>query len=259
MSDPTDLPTIAQAARHATTLGIMVLPSHYPIPLTAPDEHGRRLACSCGQPGCPAPARHPIQGLTVNHATVNPDRVTAWWADRPNANLATPAGRSLDILELACASPAQQVTDWLDTQGIEPGPIIAAAPNRLHLLVRGSQPTTPRAAPLRDGRLVRVAADTLVLLPPSRRIDGHPVAWQRPFATRAAPLPDGERVWEALVHLPQPTSSTTGTTPSGSTVPPSCPPTSHERRHPRPAGRDRHHHPGHPRSARAGTQARPNT
>jgi hypothetical protein len=201
--DQPGLEPIAETARRYTRLGIMVLPSHYPIRIDGPDQHSRRYACSCGRTRCPTPGKHPIGRLTIAHATVNADRVAAWWAETPSANVATPAGRMFDVLQLTYPRPADQLLDWLNAHGIEPGPVIATAPNLLQFPVRGSEPTVARYTPLHSGRLARLGPDTLVLLPPSQHIDGHIITWHRLFtSSQAAPLPDGEQVWDALAHLP---------------------------------------------------------
>ena len=145
--DQPDLEPIAETARRYTRLGIMVLPSHYPIRIDGPDQHSRRYACSCGRTRCPTPAKHPIGRLTINDATVNLDRVAAWWTETPYANVASPAGRMFDVLQLTYPRPATQILDWLDAHGIEPGPVIATAPNLLQFPVRGSAPTMARYTP----------------------------------------------------------------------------------------------------------------
>jgi hypothetical protein len=50
--------------------------------------------------------------------------------------------------------------------------------------------------------VLRHAPETFVLLPPSKRIDGHVTTWLRPFDERTVMLPDGEELFSALTQLP---------------------------------------------------------
>jgi Bifunctional DNA primase/polymerase, N-terminal len=198
VSDPT-----ADAAHLYTTLGVAILPSHHPVPLPARSEHGRRLyACSCKDPDCTRPACHPIGALTIEHATVNPDRVAAWWTATPKANIATPAGHMLDLIELRRPVAGQHIAAWLAAHGIHAAPIIHSAPAGLQFPVRAGEPAAARYAPLNRGGVLRHPPETLVLLPPSKRIDGHVISWLRPFDERTPMLPDGEELFSALTQLP---------------------------------------------------------
>jgi hypothetical protein len=198
-----DFESNADAARFYTSLGVAVLPSHHPIALPGRSEHGRRLyACSCKNPNCAHPAYHPIGALTIEHATVNPDRVAAWWAANPEANIITPAGHMLDLIELRRPLPAEHVTAWLAAHGINPAPIIHNGPGSLQFPVRASEPPAARYAPLSRGGVLRHAPERLILLPPSKRIDGHVTTWLRPFDERTVMLPNGEELFSALTHLP---------------------------------------------------------
>ncbi len=195
------------AARYYTTLGLAVIPSYHADPLPALDQHGRPLfACSCRVPQCPTPARHTIGALTAGRATTNTSRVAAWWVGMPDANIAMPAGRMCDVLELRYQAPAEQVAIWLAARSLEPGPIIQASPDRLQFLVRSNEldQGAVRMVRLTDGELRWLGPDALVLLPPSQTSTGHVTGWARPFATRVPLLPDAEGVFDALARLPSP-------------------------------------------------------
>jgi hypothetical protein len=203
MPDPFDFDSKADAARFYTTLGVAVLPSHHPLPLSGRNQHGRRLyACSCATPDCSGPACHPIGALTVDHATVNPDRIAAWWAATPNANILTPAGHMLDIIELHRPTLPEHVAAWLAAHDLDATPIIHGAPGQLHFPVRAGEPAPARYAPLNRGGVFHRPPGTLILLPPSQRIDGHVTAWLWPFDERTVVLPDGEELFAALAQLP---------------------------------------------------------
>jgi Bifunctional DNA primase/polymerase, N-terminal len=201
--DALDFEANADAASFYTSLGVAVLPSHHPIALPGRSDHGRRLyACSCKAPDCARPACHPIGALTIEHATVNPDRVAAWWAASPEANIVTPAGHMLDFIELRRPLPAEHLTAWLAAHGIHAAPIIHSAAGSLRFPVRASEPATARYAPLSRGGVLRHAPESLILLPPSKRIDGHVSTWLRPFDQRTVILPVGEELFSALTQLP---------------------------------------------------------
>jgi len=131
-----------EAALDYIVRGIAILPSHYPVQPT-PTDQSQQLACSCGNPACALPAGHPFGTVTIHDATVSAARVARWWLAFPEANIATPAGISFDVLALRHPGPAEQIVMWLAGQGIEPGPIITAGPGHLRFPVRGSDRTRP--------------------------------------------------------------------------------------------------------------------
>jgi hypothetical protein len=93
---------------------------------------------------------------------------------------------------------------WLAGQGIEPGPIITAGPGHLRFPVRGSDPDAPSTDQTEHDGLQRLTPGTLILLPPSRLIDGATATWLQPFDNRTVLLPDGQRLFDALAQLPGP-------------------------------------------------------
>jgi hypothetical protein len=195
-------PTNVTAAQDAIRYGIAVLPSHYPIrPSTRrqPD----RLACSCGIPDCPTPARHPIGTITSEQATCNLAQITGWWTAHPNANPATIAGRTFAVIQARYPGDPDHVAAWLDASDLEPGPVIVGGPGLLQFPARGAIAAAARTSPLPHGGGVDWLADgTLVLLPPSRLTSGSIVRWLRPFQDRTVLLPDGEALFRALTRLP---------------------------------------------------------
>lgn len=192
-----------EAALDYIVRGIAILPSHYPVQPT-PTDQPQRLACSCGNLSCALPARHSLGTLTIHDATVNAARVARWWLAFPEANLATPAGISFDVLALHHPGPAEQIVMWLAAQGIESGPIITAGLGHLRFPVRGSDPAAPSSDKAEHGGLRRLTPGTLVLLPPSRLIDDTATTWLQPFDNRTVLLPDCRRLFEALAQLPEP-------------------------------------------------------
>jgi hypothetical protein len=203
MPDTPSAKSKAEAARQYAKLGIAIAASHYPVGLPDNDAHGlRRLACSCGGGDCPTPASHALDAVPPADPGASPEQGAAWWTHEPQANLAAVTGTVFSALELRHPAPAGHLIDWLVAHGIEPGPALEAAPNTLQFLVG---PTDPAAcyAPLPGGGVLRVAAGSLILLPPSERVDRYPIRWRRHLPAARTAFPDGEELWTILARLPR--------------------------------------------------------
>jgi hypothetical protein len=203
MIDALDFESNADAAPFYTSLGIAILPSHHPAPLPGRSQHGRHLyACSCKNPDCARPACHPIGALTIEHATVNPDRVAAWWAASPDANVLTPSATCSTSSSFAARfRPSMWPRGLPPTASTQPRSSTAHPEAFSSPSVR-AEPATARHAPLSRGGVLRHAPESFILLPPSKRIDGDVTTWLRPFDERTVMLPDGEELFSALSQLP---------------------------------------------------------
>jgi hypothetical protein len=120
MSRP-NLMLLRDAALGYASRGIPVLTLHYPLPhradLQALTSDQRllspavRTSCSCRDPGCGQPAKHPLGSLVphgVKDATTNRARVLAWWTRHPRPTSAWP--------------PATCSTSWTSTAPPAPTP-----------------------------------------------------------------------------------------------------------------------------------------
>ncbi len=69
------------------------------LPLQWPVESAGQLVCSCGDPSCPSPAKHPRISRGCHAASDNPDVIRHWWGQWPGANvgLATSPIVALDV------------------------------------------------------------------------------------------------------------------------------------------------------------------
>jgi hypothetical protein len=203
MTNPTPEPPLQlQAALEYAAHGIAVIASHFPVPAGAasPQQPSGALACSCGRSDCPTPARHPIWTTAVEDATLNAVSLVQWWVGMPDANVATPAGASFDLIEVCHPAPTGQIIRWLAVQGIAVGPVVGAGQTHHQFLVAAGAEGWSFAM-TEHGGLVRLGrSGGLILLPPSRLVDGASGRWLRPIG--AAPLPDGARVYGALARLP---------------------------------------------------------
>ncbi|HEX8930012.1 MAG TPA: bifunctional DNA primase/polymerase [Actinomycetota bacterium] len=191
-----------EAALHYAAAGLPVVASHFPVPLRTSRTPGRpALGCSCGEATCATPARHPVWSLTERDATTATVDLVRWWIGIPDANLATPTAPDLGLVELCHRAPPHLVVGWLAMHGIAAGPLIAAGPGCLQFLViPGSGGWSFRM--VEHGSVLRLGpGGGLVLLPPSRLISGAWTRWLQP-PEQAGPPPDGDRLFEALLHIP---------------------------------------------------------
>ena len=70
--------------------GWSVFPVHYPV-------EGR---CSCGNPDCGSPAKHPMTEHGYKDATTDPTRIRNWWVRWPKANVAIVTGAASQLIVL---------------------------------------------------------------------------------------------------------------------------------------------------------------
>jgi hypothetical protein len=90
----------AVSSQHAAALrlaqaGWPVLACHCPI-------DGR---CSCGDPGCPSPGKHPLSRHGLHDATIDPAVIGSWWHGSRDANPAVrtgarPAGAGIIVVDI---------------------------------------------------------------------------------------------------------------------------------------------------------------
>jgi hypothetical protein len=167
---------LGRAALAYASRGIPVLACHWPTPLEFPQF------CSCTDLDCPNPARHPIDALTSADATQDLSQLSRWWLAHPAANVATVTdAERLGVIELRHFARLEHILRLLNAYQVERGPIIVTGPGRLQFLVQPDGatlgPSTPRASD--DTTLSSLSPGTLVLLPPSRVMDGNRLGWAR--------------------------------------------------------------------------------
>jgi hypothetical protein len=85
--------TMLAAALAFAARGIPVFPAH------SSDGNG---GCSCGNPECSSPAKHPHTAHGFHDATTDPETITAWWTRWPEANIGSPTGEAsgVDVLDV---------------------------------------------------------------------------------------------------------------------------------------------------------------
>jgi hypothetical protein len=83
---------LAKAARWYATHGLSVFPLHSAL----------GGVCSCGDPECESPGKHPRTPHGFKDATQDQDRIAAWWKRWQDANIGIPTGASSGLLVVDC-------------------------------------------------------------------------------------------------------------------------------------------------------------
>jgi Bifunctional DNA primase/polymerase, N-terminal len=214
---------LRDAALGYASRGIPVLPLHYPLP----DRHDLQPVggtqplpdpaagpgCSCRDPGCGQPAKHPLGALVphgVNDATTNRARVLAWWTQQPQANIGLACGHTFDVLDIDGPTGAQAMRTFAREHHLESsGPLARTGGGGWHLYLAptGLGNVHPHGLERVDWR----GRGGYVVAPPSRHRSGHPYTWvaDRDLDTPVAevPAPLLERLQHRQADRPTPVVS----------------------------------------------------
>jgi Bifunctional DNA primase/polymerase, N-terminal len=158
----------AQTAQVYAALGFPVVPLHAARP---------GGACTCPDPSCPDPGKHPRLAGWKRLAAVDPATVGEWWQRWPQANLGLATGRRFDVLDLDGDQGAEALRAALSIAPAEhQGPVARTGGGGWHLLYR----------PTGLGNRVKLLAgmdwrgrDGLIVAPPSQHASGHRYTWVR--------------------------------------------------------------------------------
>jgi Bifunctional DNA primase/polymerase, N-terminal len=167
--------------------GIPVLPLHYPLPhrgdiqAVGGDQQPAvgRTGCSCRDPGCGQPAKHPLGGLVphgVKDATTNRARILAWWTRHPQANIGLATGHTFDVLDVDGRAGTHAIRALAATHGLRSsGPLARTGGGGWHfyLAPTGLGNVPPAGLEHVDWR----GRGGYVVAPPSRHTSGHPYQW----------------------------------------------------------------------------------
>jgi hypothetical protein len=177
---------LRDAALGYASRGIPVLPLHYPLPhrsdlqpVGGDDQPALRTGCSCRDPGCSQPAKHPLGSLVphgVKDATTNRARVLAWWTRHPQANIGLATGHTFDVLDVDGPQGAHTIRTLAATHGLESsGPLVRTGGGGWHfyLAPTGLGNVHPHGLERVDWR----GRSGYVVAPPSRHASGHPYQW----------------------------------------------------------------------------------
>jgi hypothetical protein len=190
---------LRDAAVGYASRGIPVLPLHHPLPQSdlqaLNDDHqlpspAVRTSCSCRDPGCGQPAKHPLASLVphgVKDATTNRARVLAWWTRHPQANIGLACGHLFDVLDVDGPAGDRAIGQLAAAHGLaSSGPLVRTGGGGWHfyLAPTGLGNVHPRSLDHVDWR----GRGGYVVAPPSRHASGHPYQW---LAGRALDTPPG--------------------------------------------------------------------
>jgi hypothetical protein len=178
---------LRDAAVDYASRGIPVLPLHYPVPHRNgfqpvpgdPQSVVARTRCSCRDPSCGQPGKHPLGSLVphgVNDATTNRARILAWWTRQPHANIGLACGHRFDVLDVDGPGGAQAIRDLAATHGFQSsGPLVRTGGGGWHfyLAPTGLGNVQPRDLAHVDWR----GRGGYVVAPPSRHASGHSYRW----------------------------------------------------------------------------------
>jgi Bifunctional DNA primase/polymerase, N-terminal len=208
MSRPSSM--LRDAALGYASRGIPVLPLYYPLP-----HHGAlqaltgdrplvpaapTTACSCRDPGCGQPAKHPLGSLVphgLKEATTNRARVLAWWTRHPQANIGLATGYRFDVLDVDGPAGEHAIRQLAVEHGLQSsGPLVRTGGGGWHfyLAPTGLGNAHPRDLEQVDWR----GRGGYVVAPPSRHANGQAYQWA---AGRDVDTPPGHVpavLWERL-------------------------------------------------------------
>ena len=174
-----------RAAQVVAALRFPVVPIHTPGPAEE---------CSCRDPGCADPGKHPRLRGWQRLASTDPAVVGEWWRRWPDANLALATGRRFDVLDLDGAAGVEALRAVLSIAPTEhPGPVAHTGGGGWHLLYAST------GLGNRVGLLPGVdwrGRDGLIVAPPSRHASGTSYTWVRPLTATLPEVPAG--LWRLL-------------------------------------------------------------
>lgn len=155
-------PAAGGMLEHALAYAALGIPV---MPLFEPRPGG---ACSCGNPQCRTPGKHPRNRQGLKNASTDPDIVHTWWTTWPRANIGGRTGAVFDVCDIDSADGIAAVR-----------PLLGADHRTIPLVRTGSGGWHLIFAPTGLGSRVRFlpgvdwrGAGGYVVLPPSRHASG---------------------------------------------------------------------------------------
>jgi bifunctional DNA primase/polymerase-like protein len=156
---------LAYAAR-----GWPVLPIHWP------EEDG----CSCRDPACPSPGKHPLTRHGLHDAADDPEVIRAWLRRWPAANVAVRTGVAFDAADL---DDAGRLDPAVLAELMDDGPMVLTGSGGAHLhYAPTGLGNRARLLPGLDWR----GQNGYVVMPPSLHLSGQRYRWAVP----PGPLPE---------------------------------------------------------------------
>ncbi len=165
----------ADAALRLARRGWELLPCHSPAP----------AGCSCGQPECSSPGKHPRTRRGLHDASADLDVVWRWWRRWPSANVGvrTGAASGLVVVDVDPAHGGLDSLRSLDAKAKLPNGLrVRTGSGGWHLYFSHPGGTVRNSAGTTLGPGIDVRGDGgYVIAPPSRHVSGGLYAWQGRF------------------------------------------------------------------------------
>lgn len=152
--------TLGWALRYAT-LSLPVVPLH--------GIDGTN--CTCGKADCSSPGKHPLLWRGLKDATVDPERLTGWFARWPTANLGIVTGGSVIVLDVDGAAGAASIEGK-----VIPPSWTAKTGRGQHIWFKHPGGTVPNFAHRLPGLDLR-GDGGYVVVPPSVHVSGVGYVW----------------------------------------------------------------------------------
>ncbi len=157
---------LLDAALHYGALGQKVVPLHTPAD-----------PCSCGNPECSRPGKHPRIKDWLNQASSDPKQIRKWWAKWPDANIGILTGRPSNIWVLDIEARAVETLESLEEKHGPLSPIrVRSGGGGIHLYFKVGASPVPSQLDWRSS--IDVLSDgRLVVAPPSLHASGRRYEW----------------------------------------------------------------------------------
>jgi hypothetical protein len=158
------------------------------VPMHASQPGG---GCSCPDPACADPGKHPRLAGWRRLASTDPAVVGEWWRRWPQANLGLATGRRFDVLDLDGDQGIEGLRASLSIAPSEhPGPVAHTGGGGWHLLYASTGlGNRVRLLPGMDWR----GRGGLIVAPPSQHTSGRRYRWVRPLTAALPEVPAGLR------------------------------------------------------------------
>lgn len=160
------------ALMYADTLEWPVVPLHTPTP---------NGGCSCLNPKCESPGKHPRTIAGLKEATTNSDTIRRWWTMWPDANIGVPTGVPSGLIVID-VDGAQGETALAAYGSVPPTPTVLTGKGRhLYFAHPGVEVRNSGGRGRRKlGELLDSRGDGgYVVVPPSRHASGRVYEWDR--------------------------------------------------------------------------------
>lgn len=153
--------------------------------------------CDCGVYPCGPDNRnagkHPVGGRGYHDATLDPDTITAWWSEYPNANIGGRPPEGVVVVDVDSRNHGGATLLDLADGAALPGTRTTRTGDGLHIWLRHDGPARGKLGPGLD---VKTHHNGYVLMPGSRHRTGR---YYEPHGDPSAPIADAPRWLDDLL------------------------------------------------------------